>query len=266
MESIDFKATGECLAYIIIILISFFKVFKTSYTYLSDIFGWGEKKNKEEEEDDENKNQINVNVNSGYAYSTIPKAIQDDYKSFLYFLLEQNKILKAIHDVKSDILKEQMDYYMKHSKNIKMFAIENMIKLLEEAGITDTYFGTYFSNFENFIEVCESRCEGLYRQMCKENHFTSKSQQEFKDLVDKNITFLEGTINDLLRRRYPQKDYIKNFDKVYSLCERIRENLKDCFEFARDIAKEKETKVNTAKEGFEKQISEIIGMKYSLDI
>jgi hypothetical protein len=260
MANFDLKLCAEYSAYTIVILVTFFKVFISCYTYIKDFF----LKNKNQLDD---KSNINISVNTNQpSQSLLQRELREDDRYFLYFLLEQNKIISAIHNMKVDILREQMEYYTKHSKNIKMFAIEIIIKLLEEAGISDTSFGTYFSNFENFIEVCENRCETLFRQMCKDNHFSSKSNQEFKELVIKNTVIFEGTVNDLLRRRYPQKEYIKNFDRMYLLCDKLRDAIKDSFEYAKDIAEEKEFKVSNAKIHFENQISELIGIKYNLDI
>jgi hypothetical protein len=255
LTDINAEKLGSYIAYIGAIIYAIVKVFQYFYKYVKEILP-----TKKDKKDD----GIVVNVSNGLPI--LPKSSSEDFRYFLYLLLEQNKILRASHDIKSDTLKEQMEFYKKHSKNIKMFAIELMIKLLDDAGIDDTGFGTYFSNFENFIDVCESRCEATFKEMCIDNHFSERNNQEFRELIIKNIVIMEGTINDLLRRRYPQREFIKNFNSIYTLCDIVRRSLEDCFEFARDISMEKEEKVRCAKNAFEKQISEIIGIKYSVDI
>lgn len=209
-------------------------------------------------------NQVTVNV--GKQPTLIFAGEKEDYRSFLYFLLEQGKILRAMHDMRSDILKEQMDYFNKFIQNIKNSITEIMIELLKEAGLEDFHYVTYFSNFENFIEVCEGKVQLIFRKMCKDNHFSEYSQFEYRELIDKNVRIIEGNLNELLRKRYPQKEFIKNFDRIYESQKTLYIGLKDCFEYARDIAIERETKVKNAKESFEIQVSEIIGMKYSLEI
>lgn len=234
------------------VVIALYGVYKGSQKSISFIKRLTEKKSSE--------GKVTVNVNSS------PKIIDDNYKDFLYLLLEQGKILKAMHDLRSDVLKEQMDYFRKHTQSIKMNVTNIMVELLRDAGIEDTNFGTYFTNFENFIDVAEIRIEQKYKQMCVDNHFSEYTIKEYSELIDRNICIIEGTIQEVLRRRYPQQKYIKNFDKICEIKNDLNLGLKDCFQFARDVSIEKETKVNNARCIFESKISKIMREEYSLEI
>lgn len=253
MDNQSAKNTGEIIAYIIIGLAAFINIFKYCYSWIKDFF------NKDKE-----KKTASIVINNTSQFDST--SFKDDYRYFLYFLLEQGKILKAMHDMRSDILKEQMDYFDKHVQNIKILITNIIVELLKEADIPEDHYMTYFSNFENFMEMCEGKVKGVFRQMCKDNHFSEYSNNDYRDLVNKNIVIVEGTLKELLRKRYPQKDFIKNFDRVNTTQAVIRHGLQDCFEYARDFSTERETKVKQAKECFEKQVSDIIGMKYSLEI
>lgn len=257
MEKQTIETIGQYFASIVIGLYAFIKGVQKGYNALKDFFIKKEQKQE---------SKVTVNVGSTITPSSDFKASKEDYRYFLYFLLEQGKINKAMHDLKSDVLKEQMEYFFKHVQNMKLVYNSIIIDLLKDAGIDDIHFGTYFSNFENFMEVCESKITTLYRRMCKDNHFIEYSQQEYKDLVDRNINILEGSLSELLRKRYPQREFIKNFQKIYETRILMLNGFKDCFEQARDIALEKSQKVLLAKCNFEKRVSEIIGEPFSLEI
>jgi hypothetical protein len=252
------KDVGEFVAYGTAAGYAFWKIFQNIYKFLKGIFKGDTPK--------PDKSSVTVNVSNPFTTPTDFSHGKEYYRYFLYFLLEQGKILKAMNDMKSDILREQMDYYNRHMINLKMAITNVMIELLKEAGIAEDSYTTYFSNFENFIEVCEAKIQTMYRQMCKDNHFSDYSNIEFKELIDRNIVILVGTVAELMRKRYPQKEFIKGFERVYKLKHTLKSSLKDCFEHARETSIEKEKKVKEAKTRFEEQVSEIIGMKYSLEI
>ena len=248
MEKKILESCGEYTAYIIIGLVAFIKVLTTSWKSLKDFLNIGKKTEEIKKE-------------------FIIQSFSDDSKYFLYFLLEQNKILKALHDVKSDILKEQMDFFDKQLKAIKINYVTLICDMLNTAGIEKSNFSTYFSNSENFIDLCGYYIKSSYRQMCKDNHFSEHSPIEYRALIDKNIFLIDGIIDELLRKRYPQRQFIKDFDSKYQyLRSSLHDMLKACFEQARDVAIEKETIVYEAKENFEAEVSKATGMKYSLDL
>jgi hypothetical protein len=252
------KQVGEFLAYGTAVLYAFFKIFQNIYEFI--------KKFTSKEKDNDKKGEVTVNINNPFNVPDFSISGKDDYRYFLYFLLEQGKILKAMNDMRSDILREQMDYYNRHVINLKVAITNIMVELLRDAGIAEDNYTTYFSNFENFIEVCQSKIQDIYRQMCKDNHFSEYTNLEFKEIVNRNSTIIIGTIAELLRKRYPQKEYIKNFDRIYRVKNSLRTSLEDCFEHARETSINRECKVKKAKECFEEQVSSIIGMNYSLEI
>jgi hypothetical protein len=165
-----------------------------------------------------------------------------------------------------DILREQMDFFVKQMRSIKIKYTALVCDMLNDAGIEDIDFSTYFTNSENFIEVCGHHVESLYRQMCKENHFSEQSPNEYRNLIDRNIYVIDGVLDELLRKRYPQRQLLKSFNAFEALRTELRSTLKCCFEQARDVAIEKEEKVFEAKEQFEEQITKLTGLKYSLDL
>lgn len=251
------QALGQWIASGIVLGYAFIKGIKKAYEMVKDLFEKKKKQNKNSE--------VTVNISNPCTSFDLQEHSKD-CKYFLYFLLEQGKILKAMHDLRSDILKEQMEYFGKHTQNVRVVVTNIIIELLKEANIDEIHYGTYFANFENFMEVCESKLQTKFRQMCRDNHFSSYSIFEYKEITNRNIAIIEGMVKDLLRKRYPQRQFIKNFNRIYNAQPVIRTALKDCFEYGRDIALERENKVRQAKECFEKQVSEVIGMKYSLEI
>ncbi len=253
LNNVELEKWGEYLAYIALIIVFFFKTFKSFYSSIKEFFGKGKTPVPSQ-------NTVNVNLDK-------PELLyQNEYQRILYLLLQQAKILRALHDIKIDTLKEQMDFFAKQMRSIKIRYTALVCDMLNEAGIDDIHFGTYFTNSENFIEVCGHHIESLYRQMCKENHFSEQSPQEFRESVVRNIYVIDGVLDELLRKRYPQRQLLKSGDKFDLLRIKLTDHLKSCFEQARSVAIDRETKVYKAKEQFEDQITKLTGIKYSLDL
>jgi hypothetical protein len=250
------KELGEFIAYGTAVSYAFFKIFQNVFSFLKGIF----KKDKD-------KSGVTVNINSQNAPKEFEK---DDYRYFLYFLLEQGKILRAMHDLKSDILKEQMDYLSRHVQDIKVnmtgLMMKHLYDLLDKEIISEIKYETYLMNFENFLEILEYQTTETFRKMCKDNHFSDYTQSEYRDVITRNVSIIEGEINELIRKRYPQRDLIREIQNLNQIKIMIRISLKDCLEHARDVSIEKSGKVNEAKKCFEKRIEEAIGIPYSLEL
>ena len=209
---------------------------------------------------------VNFNGGTPIMPATEFTGSKQDFQSMTIFFLTQGKILSAMHNLKPDIWKEQKDYFNRHRQNIKMVATNIIVELLKEAGIDDTHLTTYFSNFENFSEVCEIRVLNKYEEMCRDNHFAEYSEKDYKELVNRNIFIMENILGDLLRKRYLQREYVKNFKRLYDIKPLMQNSLKDCFEQAREVSMEKAKKVQEVKECYEKEVSAVLGIKYSLEI
>jgi len=258
MDEQTAKSIGENIAYIVLGFAAFLNIFKYFYSWIKEFF------NKKKEDKKNKDSEVNINILNS-PIDTSFKLSNDDYRCFLYFLLEQSKLLKSINELNSIILKEQMDYLHKHIQSIKIIVTDIMMTLLKDAGISDIHYGTYFTNFENFMEICETNVQVSFRQMCRNTHFLKYSISEYKDIVDTNILLIEGSLRELLRKRYPQKDNIKNFNKIYQTQSRIHTELKDCFDYARDVSIAFEAKLKSTKDCFEKEVSKVIGVEYTLD-
>lgn len=246
---------GEYTAYTLIILFFTIKTIKTIYNSFSDLF----KEKKKLKTDD--KNNININVGGEVSENVFSKI---DPQLILFLLLQQAKILNALNDLGREILAEQMDYFSRQMRSINIRYTSTICEILSEAGIDDVHFGTYFTNAENFIEVCGYHVTSLFRQMCKENHFSEKTPQEFRELVDKNIYVIDGVLDELLRKRYPQRQIIKSMHKFDKIRSDLRSALRLCFDYARDVAVARETKVKQEQKDFEDEIFKLTGRKYSI--
>lgn len=244
---------GQYSAYGAIIILFFYKTFSVFYKSIKEFFGKDKTK--------ESSTNTNVNINLDNNLQS-----QNEYQRILYLLLQQAKILKALHEIKGDILREQMEFFSKQMRSIRIKYTALICEMLSDAGIDDIHFGTYFTNSENFMEVCGHHIESLYRQMCKENHFSEQNQQEFRGLVERNVYVIDGVLDELLRKRYPQRQVLKSFEKFEVLRVELRDTLRCCFEQARNVAMDKEERVYESKERFEEQITKLTGIKYSLDL
>lgn len=257
MDKSILENIGQYGAYTFVIVVSFIKIFTSSYSFIKDLI-----KGKEITKD---KSNVVVNVNSN-PESDEHFDSKNNWGKALILLLDQSRILGAMYSLKSDILKEQMDYYAKFSQRIKIQSVEVMVELLKDAGIDDVHYGTYFSNFENFIEMCENMVRLEFRQMCRENGFAQYNTNDYRILINNNIVLLEGLIMDLLRKRYTQKEYIRNFKKIYRIANDLRIGFKDCFENARNVAVERENSVKKDIDEFDCKIFNMTGEHYCLKI
>ena len=192
------------------------------------------------------------------------QCVMIDYRDLFKFLTDYTKILRMKHDLSVDILDEQTSYAKKHIQIVRIALTDVVLELLRDAGIEDTHYATYFSNFENFVDMCEGRIKDDFKEMCINNHFAEYTTYEFKGVIERNISILEGTLRDLLRKRYPQSQFINNFKKIFEVNLLIRTELKDCFEYAREVAIDKRKQFFNAKEEFDKKSLETVGMKYEI--
>jgi len=213
-------------------------------------------------------NNININLdqtqNSGIQTQQPQSEVENQTTRIL--LLQQAKILMAVNTLSSDILREQMECFKKMVRPIKVGYTEIICELLNEAGIENIHFGTYFTNSENFIEICGYHIEATFRGMCKLNHFAEKSNSAFRDIIDTNIFIIDGLLNELLMKRYPQRQLLKDMRKFDTLRADLREALKECFEYSRDIAIDRSDKVKKAVKEYEEQVFLLTGQRYSLDL
>jgi len=252
MEKQDFSALSQYIAYTVIIVAALIKAIAFSWKYVKVIFS------KMSET-----STVTVNVNENVNKTHI---MQEDCRYFLSYMLEQSKILRALHDLPTDVLKEQMEYFNRHLQNTKVAVTKIMVGLLIDEGIDELDYTTYFSNFENFMEVCEERVKQMFRRMCKDNHFAKYSSLEFKELCSRNTIIIEGLIKEQLRNRYPQRLRINNFSKLNTSQGMIRTGIKASFEHAREVSLDKEQKIKEITDAFEKQMSIVLGAPYSLEI
>jgi len=254
MSNYDAKQIGEFLAYGTAVTYAFFKISQNIFKLLKDFFG---------KKSDEFKGQgVTVNIGSHNQNGQYDPNISPVDAALFHVLLEQAQLLYLIHNMRSDILKEQMVFFNKKSKSIKLVLINIMISLLREVGIDEDNYCTYFSNFENFLDLIELRVATTFRGMCKNNHFSEYSSLSYSDLIKTNISLIEGEIDELFRSRYPQKAFIKNFDKIRATRTINRHALVECFEEARKITIERETEMQKIKETFEEKISKITRQTY----
>jgi hypothetical protein len=247
------KQLGEFLAYGTAVAYAFFKIFQNIFQFLKKVLN--------KESSSPKGGNVIVNVDKNDPAVTITSTVE--LSVLVSLLFEYSRVLESIHEMKSEILREQMSYFTKHSDAIKIKCHEVIADLLKQANIESIHFGTYFTNFENFIDVVDAKTTVTIRNMCKDNHFSQYSNIEFKSLVNKNITIIEGNIMELFRKRYPQREYIKDFGKIREITTMLRNSLQECFDKAREIAIEKEQQVESMKDAFECEVSKVIGKKFS---
>ena len=260
MEKSTLELVGQWSAYLVVIIVAFVKVVYTVYQYFKNFKIIIKDKDKNKDKD-----SFTVNVNTPISSSNLI-VDKNELDHPFYFLLEQGKILTAIEELQSSILKEQLDYFSKYIKTIEVIAIKNMIGILSSANLDDNLYITYFSNFENFLTICSYEIISEFRHMCKTNHFSEYSVEGFRELSKRNIIIIEGTIIELLRTKYPQHENIENFKKLYEMKYMIRDALKDCFQYSRNISIEKIQKINETINCFETKVFTSFGSKYVVRI
>jgi len=266
--NIDAKLVGEALAYSVAAGYAFFNIYKNISKLIKGVGTKPEATPKSKE------TGIIVNVDSSSNSPSHPIGqhidhIEDDPKQpyhIIILLLKQALLSEQVNTHKSRVLHEQMAFFRKSMRPIKIRYTEIVCEILNEAGIDSICFSTYFTNSENFIDVCGIHIEATYRQMCKINHFTTKSNSEFKNTVDTNIIIIDGILNELLMKRYPQRQLLKDISKFDKLRVQLQTTLRESFEFGKQIAKEKETELLQAKKEFEEIVFTITKEEYIIKI
>jgi hypothetical protein len=120
--------------------------------------------------------------------------------------------------------------------------------------------------FENFFDCCAAKCEYHFKKICIDNHFSYKSQKDFNNIVDKNITMMLGIIMGMARNRFKYVDILFQIGKKNDICGKIETILKDCLVFARENAIAVHEQDQEVKKNYDKIASHVIGLPYDLKV
>lgn len=243
------KEIIETVAYSGALSFGGWKIIQNFYSFLKSF-----KSNKQQDS--------NVTVN----LSAPPTREPTDWTVILYLLAEQFKIQTAVTNMKNNILKTQMDYYSRQSQEIYVEITNAILKLLKESSLNNQEKIIYFNNFDNFIEMADNRVQKLFRGMCKDNHFAEYKEKDYREVVDRNIKIITGTLCTLMRTRFLETDLIKNTAFIEKKKALIVEALDDCLVHAREVSIEETCRIKEASECFEETVSSMIGQKWSMTI
>jgi len=261
--SMEVKEVGQIIIYLGAILFTAVKIGGNFFDGLKKIFSG--KKDK-----DKDKSGIIVNIgsnNSGAEQASVltQGAVTDI--SLYHLLLEQAQLLYALHNMRSDILRDQMEYFDKMAIDIKQKATKIMVILLKEAGIETNDYFTYFQNFENFLEILNNELSDLYRGMCKQNHFSTLDIDVFESRIKTNLSIIKGTMDNIFRTKYIQRTTIKDFEKrLRELLPEMKKAFTSCFLEARRISAKREESLALRKCVFEEKVKKATGQDYIIEV
>lgn len=265
---IDAKKIGEAIGFGILASYAFWNIVKTFWDFAKGMI----KSTPPAPPKSSSKEGVTVNVGA----ATPPQDIQalnlpkEDVRYLLYFLLQQGKIHKAMHDLKSDILKEQMDYFNRHMREMEATITTSMVKYLYNKKqlkvISVSEYNRYLINFENFLDTIECKISNIFRSMCRDNHFSNYTPGEYRDVSNRNIAIITAEMSDTIRKRYTEAEFLDELPNLLALKKMVRDGLIDCFQHARQVSMEKQEVVESAKCSFEKHVSGVMGVPYTLDI
>lgn len=257
------KQVGEFLAYGTAVAYAFFKIFQNLWQFLKKLFV-----NTDSSDKGSKGNTINVNVGKETEAhgNTQNEITSHSVNQIIRLLLEQANLFRTLDKLGHDTLKDQMDFFDKQIDLFKLKLTMIIMDIMKTAGLDDTSYTTYFSNFENFIDSGEHKIRDRYRQMCKQNHFTQYSSSEFRQLTENNTKILSGITSEMLRKNYPQRIMIKDFNRIYDLKKDLESTIILCLNQAREVAEEREERANELVKEFECKVVKVTNEPFKLNL
>ena len=185
--------------------------------------------------------------------------------TFLFLLSEQNKIFLALIKNQNKLLEEQMAYFQKSIKDLRL-ELMNMVHLFvykdlynEEDEELDTL------HFANFFDAVASRVEYNFRKICVENHFSQKTQKDFDHLLKMNISTLMDAVMGMVRTRTHVTKRMLKIGKEKNVCEKIKQVFENCLKEARESAIRNNEEKELMIKQYEELLTNKIGSTYEID-
>jgi len=238
---------AEYLSYIIILLIIFFKSFFSLYKYVKEFF------KKEKDIIVENKiispsNDKNVSISEMFS-----------------LLMEQEKILKILLNIDSEILKQQLDYFEKNINTIKLKILNDYCFIAyKNSQLTDSQRKLYCDYIEVLLKILVLTVHNHFKYFCKKNHFDTYSILEFNNEIKKYIQIIFNDIITILLEHKDNFQIFPNNEIILNFKSELESLLIDAFREARDISIQEHEKVDKIKQEFENHVSNLLQRKYVL--
>ena len=237
----------EYLSYIIILLIIFFKSFFSLYKYVKEFF--------KKEKDIIVENKIISPLNDK----------NSSISEMFSLLMEQEKILKVLLNIDSEILKQQLDYFEKNINTIKLKILNDYCFIAyKNSQLTDSQRKLYCDYIEILLKILVLTVHNHFKYFCKQNHFNTYSVLEFNNEIKKYIQIIFNDIITILLDHKDNFQIFPNNEIILNFKSELESLLIDAFREARDISIQEHEKVDKIKQEFENHVSNLLQRKYVL--
>lgn len=189
-------------------------------------------------------------------------------RDIVVLLKKQAEMITAVRDIRDSILPEQMRYAESRAVELRGLLQKTFLGLLQdeaESGRIANQNHVQSDDYHMYRLCMRAAYEDMrdYLRICfRENHFASKSEQEFRAYIAAKTDELCQNTTDLLNDLYHGK--IISRATVYEankrLAPQIRESLADIFQQARTVAISACLESDKLEQEFETYFSEKIGL------
>jgi hypothetical protein len=196
----------------------------------------------------------------------LPQAEKADDKTKDYIILIHKTISYSDkkHLIFNSIIRDQMNYADLILRQLETTMNKEFIDLIieEKGNDIDLIHEVSYIIFHGFIKLLTAETLMKMKQSFRENHFSTRTDFEFKEYVENQENKLVYGWESLFDNQYiynlkPSRDELKK--KIQSQNIFIGNIIKDCFYTAREIAITKEKEMKDAEEEFYKECREFAG-------
>jgi hypothetical protein len=194
----------------------------------------------------------------------IDGALNDKAKDYIILIHKTISYSDKKHQIFSSIIRDQMNYADLILKQVETGMNKEFVDLIiEEKGRDiDLLHEVSYVIFHGFVRILISETLMKMKQSFRENHFSTRTDFEFKDYIENQENKLIYGWENLFDNQYihglkPNPDDLKK--RIQSQNIFIGNIIKDCFYTAREIAIAKEKEMKDAEEEFYKECKEFSG-------
>jgi len=184
-------------------------------------------------------------------------------KDLLQILQSQQVMLnKVFHIRDKEILSEQMAYIEQRVDLAANQYEKSFCNLLEKSGKKDYLYSSEYISYRALIEFTREKVLTKFRHMCKENHLTEKSDDDFNEYVQNHVILILDMISNNSKSFFPYYLTIPGYlDSISSVRIEVKKHIQEAIYNARTCSINGKIKIDTLVADFAEEYERLTGLK-----
>lgn len=182
-------------------------------------------------------------------------------KDFIDILQFQQLTLVEIYRIQDkEILRDQMAYAENKTDICSNLAEKVFCQLMGDNNISNYLLSAEYASYKALLFLIKEKTLTKFRHMCKENHFTDRTDDEFDQYIQDHVLIISDMIMFLAKNFYPLNSEIKHFDeRINKIYPDVKKHIADVIEHAREVSKTKQKEIERLWDNFSSEYKNITG-------